>query len=315
MPLFRFRRLRDRTSETAAKTGAVFNRVVGGIFSKGELDEEFWESLEEALIVADVSMDTTVRLVGRVRDRARSEGAREPIAVRDILRDEVTDGLRSVDSAAEPLPDDQPTVVLVAGVNGVGKTTSIAKLAKAAKNEGRTVLLGAADTFRAGAIEQLREWGDRLDVEVIAHQAGGDPGAVAYDAMEAARARGVDLVLIDTAGRLHTKHNLMAELTKVSAIVDRQLGDYARRDLLMLDATTGQNGLLQAKAFHEAVSCDGVFLAKMDGTAKGGIILTIAGELNMPVWFIGTGETMDDLSTFDPRAFAEALISEPAGTM
>lgn len=258
-------------------------------------------------------MDTTMALVDRVRERAKKEQAAEPSAVRSILRDEIASLLTDVDSSQPDLiQDDRKTVVLIVGVNGVGKTTSIAKLAQAAKTDGRHVLLAAADTFRAGAIEQLQLWGDRVGVDVIAHKAGSDPGAVAYDALAAAKARDAELVLVDTAGRLHTRHNLMEEIKKVNRIVRREAGDYVCRALLVMDATTGQNGLLQARAFTEAVGCDGVFLTKLDGTAKGGIVLAIAGELKLPVWFIGTGEHVDDLSPFDPSRFANALIPEPA---
>jgi fused signal recognition particle receptor len=190
----------------------------------------------------------------------------------------------------------------------VGKTTSIAKLARAAQQEGRKVDLAAGDTFRAGAIEQLKTWGERLDIPVIAHQAGSDPGAVAFDAISAARARGADLVIVDTAGRLHTRHNLMEEVRKVRGVIDRQAAGFTVRSLLVIDGTTGQNGLAQARAFLGAVHCDGVVLTKLDGTAKGGIALAIAGELGLPVVFIGTGEQVDDLSAFDPDGFAAALV-------
>jgi fused signal recognition particle receptor len=198
------------------------------------------------------------------------------------------------------------------GVNGAGKTTSIAKLAHAAKSQGKSVLLAAADTFRAGAIEQIKTWGDRLDVDVIAHSAGGDPGAVAFDAIAAAKARNTDLLIVDTAGRMQTSRNLMAEIQKVGRIITREAGDYTRRSILVIDATTGQNGLSQAKSFKEAVGCDAVFLTKLDGSAKGGIVLSIAGDLGLPVWFIGTGERLEDISMFDPDEFAEALVPEPA---
>lgn len=289
----------------------MFSRLLGNVFARGELDDQFWEGLEEALILADVGVATSEKLVGVVRERARKADLKTPDAVRRLLRDEIAGTLNAAATGKERPPEDEKTVMLVVGVNGVGKTTSIAKLAHAAQVEGRTVMLAAADTFRAGAIEQIKTWGQRLGVEVIAHSAGADPGAVAFDAVAAARNRGADLVLVDTAGRLHTKHNLMQELKKVQGAVERQAGGYAKRVLLVIDGTTGQNGLVQAKAFGEAIGCDGVLLTKLDGTAKGGIVLAIAGELGLPVWFIGTGEKMDDLSEFDPDAFAEALIPEP----
>ena len=281
------------------------------MFSRGKLDDEFWDDLEEALIVSDVGMDTTVALIGRVRERAGAGKAKRAEDIRGLLREEIAILLRSAQEGNE-VPDDDRAVILMSGVNGAGKTTSIAKLAYAAKRQGKSVLLAAADTFRAGAIEQIKVWGDRLDVDVIAHSAGGDPGAVAYDAIKAAQARNTDLLIVDTAGRLQTSQNLMAEIKKVGRIVTREAGDYARRSILVIDATTGQNGLSQAKSFNEAVGCDAVFLTKLDGSAKGGIVLSIAGDLGLPVWFIGTGEGLEDISTFDPDAFAKALVPEPA---
>lgn len=301
-----------KTKEAASKTSGTFARLLGNVFSRGELDDEFWDGLEEALILADVGVATSEKLIAAVRERARQSEVKAPGKVRELLRGEIARTLKAAATGKEGPPEDQKAIILVVGVNGVGKTTSIAKLAYAAQAEGRTVLLAAADTFRAGAIEQIKTWGGRLGVEVIAHGAGADPGAVAFDAVVAARSRGIDLVLVDTAGRLHTKHNLMQELKKVHGAVERQATGYARRVLLVIDGTTGQNGLVQAKAFGDAIGCDGVVLTKLDGTAKGGIVLAIAGELGLPVWFIGTGEKMEDLSEFDPDAFAEALIPDQA---
>jgi len=200
---------------------------------------------------------------------------------------------------------------LVVGVKGAGKTTSIAKLVDVANKEGRNVMLAAADTFRAGAIEQIKIWGERLGVPVIAQNTGSDPGAVAFDALHAARARGVDLLIIDTAGRLHTTHNLMEELRKMHGIMQKNGTGFTERVLLVIDGTTGQNGLTQAKSFTESVQCDGVFLTKLDGTAKGGVALAISGELKLPIWFIGTGENSSDISAFDAEAFAGALLPDP----
>ncbi len=281
------------------------------MFGRRALDQSFWDELEEALIVSDVGATTAARLVQVVREKSEAEGLKEPEQVRARLRDEIARLLASP-ASVDLLPAGQPAVILVTGVNGAGKTTSIAKLARAAQKDGRTVVLAAADTFRAGAVEQIQLWGERLNVPVIAHRPGGDPGAVAFDAISAARARRADLVIVDTAGRLHTKHNLMEELRKVRAIVDRQSEGFLVRALLVIDGTTGQNGLAQAKAFLEAVRCDGVVLTKLDGTARGGIALAIAGELSLPVLFIGTGEDVDALSEFDPAAFAAALVPEPA---
>jgi len=256
-------------------------------------------------------MESTMNLVDRVRRRVKADGTSEPEAVRGILREEIIETLNSADASTD-VESDAKVIYLVTGVNGAGKTTSIAKLAHAAKSEGKSVLLAAADTFRAGAIEQLQTWGKRLEIDVIAHQAGGDPGAVAFDAIKAAHSRNVDVLFIDTAGRLQTSHNLMAELEKVGRIVEREGGDYEQRGILILDATTGQNGLVQAKSFGSAVRCDGVVLTKLDSTAKGGIVLAIAGDLKLPVWYIGTGESLDDISTFDPEAFARTLVPDAA---
>ena len=287
----------------------LWSRTIGAIFRRTALDDDFWDDLEESLIVADVGAVTTMELLDTLRDRASDEGVKEPEAVRLMLREEMIRRLSETGDGGV-LSDDVDTAVLIVGVNGAGKTTTIAKLAHTAMANDRKVLLAAADTFRAGAIEQLQVWGDRVGVDVIAHKAGGDPGAVTFDAMEAARARKVNLVVIDTAGRLHTQSNLMDELKKIRGVVARQSGDFDQRVLLVIDGTTGQNGLIQARSFTEAVECDGVILTKLDGTARGGIVLAIAGELGLPVLFIGTGETLDDLAVFDPDEFVDALIPE-----
>lgn len=267
--------------------------------------------MEEALVVSDVGVNTTMRLIDRLRDIVDEESLTEPDQVRVRMRSQIAEMLTD-SSDIDPFPTDKPVALLVVGVNGSGKTTSIAKLVRVATDEGQSVMLAAADTFRAGAIEQIKIWGDRLGVPVIAQQAGSDPGAVTFDALNAARARGVDLLIIDTAGRLHTTHNLMEELRKVRGIVEKNRGDFTERVLLVIDGTTGQNGLIQAKSFTESVQCNGVFLTKLDGTAKGGVALAIAGELGLPIWFIGTGEKATDMSAFDPEAFAEALLPDPA---
>ncbi len=248
-------------------------------------------------------------LIDHLRDIVDDESLKEPGQVRTHMRILISEML-SDSSGVDPIPDGEPVVLLVVGVNGAGKTTSIAKLVDVAKKEGQNVMLAAADTFRAGAIEQIKIWGDRLDVPVISQQAGSDPGAVAFDAINSARAREVDLLLIDTAGRLHTTHNLMEELRKVHGIVEKNSQGFTIRVLLVIDGTTGQNGLIQAKSFTEAVKCNGVFLTKLDGTAKGGVALAITGELGLPIWFIGTGEKSSDMSAFDAEAFAGALLPE-----
>ena len=250
-----------------------------------------------------------MELIDQLRDIVKVESIKEPDEVRVRMRSLIADLLKDI-SEIDPIPEGEPVVLLVVGVNGAGKTTSIAKLVDVARSEGQNVMLAAADTFRAGAIEQIKIWGDRLDVPVISQQAGSDPGAVAFDALNAARARNVDLLIIDTAGRLHTTHNLMEELRKIRGIVEKNGSGFTERTLLVIDGTTGQNGLMQAKSFTEAVNCNGVFLTKLDGTAKGGVALAIAGELGLPIWFIGTGEKSSDMSAFDSEAFATTLLPE-----
>ncbi len=309
--LLRLFRRKGKTESSSSKTGALWSRSIGALFRRTELDDDFWDELEESLVVADVGAVTTMELLDTLRDRASDEGLKEPAEVRSLLREEMATRLREA-GAGNALSEDMDAAILIVGVNGAGKTTTIAKLAHTAKANDRKVILAAADTFRAGAIEQLQAWGERVGVDVIAHQAGGDPGAVTFDAMEAARARNANTVIIDTAGRLHTRSNLMQELKKVRGIVARQAGDFEQRVLLVIDGTTGQNGLAQARSFTEAVECDGVILTKLDGTARGGIVLAIAGELGLPVLFIGTGETLDDLAVFDPDEFIDALLPEAA---
>ena len=251
------------------------------MFNRSDIDDDFWEQLEEALIVSDVGLKTTMRMLDKIQAQVDEQSISEPSDVKALMREEISTMLKDR-SEVEPIPSDIPVVLLVVGVNGSGKTTSIAKMVKTAKDEGRNVMLAAADTFRAGAIEQINIWGERLGVPVISHRPGSDPGAVAFDALNAARARSVDLLIIDTAGRLHTTHNLMEELRKVRGIVEKNSGDFAERVLLVIDGTTGQNGLIQARSFTDAVQCDGVFLTKLDGTARGGVALSISVELGLP---------------------------------
>lgn len=272
------------------------------------IDEVFWERLEEILIVADVGVQTSVKLIDRMRAVVQEKKISEPADVTAILKDEISSmlsrsaaGLRA---AAVP-----PTVIMVVGVNGSGKTTSIGKLAWQLKNEGKKVMLGAADTFRAAAIDQLGVWADRVGVEMVRHAEGSDPAAVAFDAVSAAKARAADVLIVDTAGRLHSKINLMEEIKKVRRVMRRQMPDAPHEVLLVLDATTGQNALQQARTFGEAVDVTGIVLAKLDGTAKGGIVLAIADELDVPVKFIGLGERLEDLRPFDAQAFLDALFA------
>ena len=298
----------EKTERAVEKSRTAWFGGVAALFRRGRLDEALWDDLEELLISADVGVATTGRLLDRVRDRVRAEGIIEPGAALDVLKEEMVGVLERAISGDPPDLEASSMVLIVVGVNGGGKTTSIAKLAHRYVEGGRSVLLAAADTYRAAAIDQLQAWGSRLNVEVVAHQPGADPGAVAFDSLRAARARSTDVVIIDTAGRLHTKANLMEELKKVLRVVDRE-GSGTRAVLLTLDATTGQNGVIQARSFMEAVSCDGVFLSKLDGTAKGGVVLAIADELGLPVLYIGTGEGPTDMAAFDPREYVETLLT------
>ncbi len=296
-----------KTSESSQETRRSWTNVVGSVFRRSQIDADFWEDLEEALIVADVGMTTSMELVEKIQDEAKWRGAHTPDTVYELLRAEISDMLADDDSAAG-FDDDGPVAVMVVGVNGSGKTTSIGKLVQAAKSDGRVPLIAAADTFRAGAISQLEIWAERTDTMFVSSSAGADPGSVVYDALNAAKSRKADFVVIDTAGRLHTAHNLMEELKKMRRILDRHTDDFAPRVLLVIDGNTGQNGVTQAKLFSEAVGCDGVILTKLDSTAKGGVILAIRGEMGLPVRYIGTGEGVDDFAVFDPRAFAETIL-------
>jgi fused signal recognition particle receptor len=271
------------------------------------IDDETWDDLEETLLLADVGLPTTARLLDAVRDRARQAGIRDADDLAPLLEAEITDELAEQPDRALHTNPGQASVWLLVGVNGVGKTTTAAKLADARHRAGERVLLVAADTFRAAAAEQLEAWGDRVGVTVLRGQEGGDPASVVFDALQAAGARGVDLVLVDTAGRMHTKRNLMEELKKIRRIVER-FPDALTEVLLVLDATTGQNGLVQSREFTDAVGVTGVALTKLDGTAKGGIVLAVEADLGVPVKLIGVGETAADLVAFDPAAFAAALV-------
>jgi len=278
------------------------------LFDRATLDDDVWDELEELLISADVGVNTTKKLIERVKRRVAEEKIKEGSLAREALQKEMIDILK-VSPAEKSGNSSQPEVILVIGVNGGGKTTSIAKLAYLFKSEGKEVILAAADTFRAAAIDQLKQWGERLKVDVVAHQPDADPGAVVFDAIEAARSRQVPVVLVDTAGRLHTKFNLMEELKKIKRVATKVDASAPHQVILVLDATTGQNGLSQAKYFAEAVGVTGVFLAKLDSTAKGGIVLAICDELKIPVQFIGVGEKLEDMAPFDAESFVEALCA------
>jgi fused signal recognition particle receptor len=293
--------------DSLTKTRRSFFGQITGLLSGGQITEETWEDLEALLVQADVGVNTTMLLVDRLRDYVSKGKARNAQDVQDALRDEL---LALLGSPPSMRIDETRllTLVLVVGVNGSGKTTTIAKLAKHYQDRGRKVMLAAADTFRAAAVDQLKIWGDRVDVPVIAHQPGADPGAVVYDAIRASQSRKADLLIVDTAGRLHTKYNLMEELRKVHGVASKRVHQAPHETLLVLDATTGQNALSQARHFKDAVDVTGVIVAKLDGTAKGGVVFAVAQELALPVRFIGTGETMDDLAPFDAEAFVEGLF-------
>jgi len=271
-----------------------------------ELGEEFYEQLEENLILADVGMDVAVDAVEQLRKRAYKEKLVGADAVKQALREILAEKLNVGDTALDV--STKPSVVLIIGVNGVGKTTSIGKLGHRLKSEGKKILFCAGDTFRAAAADQLEIWANRAGVDIVRQHEGADPGAVLFDGLQAAKARGTDVVLCDTAGRLHNKQNLMNELAKMRKIIDRETPDSVKETLLVLDATTGQNGLIQARHFKETAGLTGIILTKLDGTAKGGIVIAIAQELQVPVKFVGLGEGIDDLQPFDAMEFLEAMI-------
>ena len=300
---------KERIEQAVGRTRQIWFRRMTRVFQRSQIDDAMWDELEELLFSADVGASTTMKLLDQLRAHVAENGLTAPAEAFSALKSEMT-SLLTVGEVAQTIePEGRPLVLLLAGVNGVGKTTSIAKLASLYQSQGRQVLLGAGDTFRAAAIEQLQAWGERLGLDVIAHRQGADPGAVAFDTVQAGRSRGVDVVIIDTAGRIHTRSNLMQELTKIRDVIGRQVAEGSLRVILTMDATTGQNGLVQARAFTDTIHCDGVFLAKLDGTAKGGVVLAIADELRLPVLFIGTGEQPDDIAMFDPRDFVDGLFS------
>ena len=277
--------------------------IFSGFFS---VDEDFFEELEENLILSDMGMDTTLEAVETLRERVKANKIKEPEEVKACLREILVEML-DVGSTELDLTD-KPAVILMIGVNGVGKTTTIGKIGAQLRHQGKKVLFCAADTFRAAAAEQLTIWAERAGVDIVKQHEGADPAAVVFDATSAAKARRSDVVLVDTAGRLHNKQNLMNELNKISRVVDRELPGAAKETLLVLDATTGQNGLIQAKQFQQAAGITGIVLTKLDGTAKGGIAIAIAKELGVPVKYAGVGEGIDDLKPFDAMDFAQALI-------
>ena len=299
----------DRLKEglTKAKQG-ITDRIDDVLKSYTKVDEDLLEELEEILITADVGVNTTMNIIDSLRNNIKSKGITDPLAVREELKLIVEEILTYENSKLDV--ETSPTIILMVGVNGVGKTTTIGKLANRYKQEGKKVLLAAGDTFRAAAIEQLEVWSTRSNVDIIKHQEGADPGAVIFDAIKAAKARKVDLLICDTAGRLHNKTNLMNELGKVFKIVDKEFKEAKKEVLLVVDATTGQNAVSQAKTFKEVADITGIVLTKLDGTAKGGVVLAVKSEVDVPVKLIGVGEKVEDLQDFDAKAFSDALFGK-----
>ena len=298
----------DRLKKGLAKTRETFtNKIEKLIIGYADIDDDLLDELEETLIMSDVGVKTTERLMADVRKGIKKKDINTPEDLKPFLAEKISEIL-STGSDETRIASAGPTVLLVIGVNGVGKTTTIGKLAAYYKEQGKSVMLAAADTFRAAAIDQLQIWGDRTGVPVIRHEEGSDPAAVAFDAVKAARARSIDVLIIDTAGRLHTKSNLMEELKKINRVIQREIAEAPHETLLVLDATTGQNAISQADLFQKAAAITGIVLTKLDGTAKGGVIIGLKSELSMPVKWIGIGEGVDDLRPFIAKDFARALF-------
>ena len=301
-----FEKLKDGLTKTR---NDISGKIDGVLNSYKKIDEELFEDLEEVLITADVGANTTMELIDRLRDRIKKEKTKDPIEVKELLKDEIRKLMKESVADNSLIIDPSPAVILVVGVNGVGKTTTIGKLSHNFKNQGKKVLIAAGDTFRAAAIEQLKEWSDRSGSEFIAHTEGADPAAVIYDGIQAAKARKSDVLICDTAGRLHNKSNLMNELNKIFRIVEREYGDATKEILLVLDATTGQNAINQAKVFKEVANITGIALTKLDGTAKGGVVIALQAELHLPIKLIGVGEGIEDLQEFNVDDFVEAIFN------
>lgn len=298
-----FSKLKNGLTKTRDHLKSGMDSIFSGF---SEIDEDFYEELEEILIMSDIGVVTTEKILDNLREKVKEEKIKEISVCRQLLMDSIKEQMQVGETAYEF--EKKQSVVLLIGVNGVGKTTSVGKLAGQLKAQGKKVILAAADTFRAAAIDQLTEWSNRAGVEMIAGQEGGDPAAVVYDAVNAAKARKADVLICDTAGRLHNKKNLMEELRKINGIIDREFPDAHRETLVVLDGTTGQNALAQAKQFGEVADITGIVLTKLDGTAKGGIAIAIQSEMNIPVKYIGIGEQIDDLQKFDADAFVDALF-------
>ena len=298
-----FEKIKKGLSKTRESVGSMITGVFTGF---SQIDDDFYDELEESLILADMGVETTMSAVERLRKTVKEQHLKTPEEAKEALKDILTDMLLVEDKSVNP--GGKPSVILVIGVNGVGKTTTIGKLATRYQKEGKNVLLVAADTFRAAAADQLEIWAGRAGVSIVRQNEGADPASVVFDGIRAAKARGTDVILIDTAGRLHNKQNLMNELNKISRIVERELPEAQREVLLVLDGTTGQNGLIQAKQFKEIAGVTAIALTKLDGTAKGGIVIGVADSLQIPVKFIGVGEQAEDLMPFEAREFVEALL-------
>ncbi len=300
-----FARLKEGLTKTRNSINESFNQLFSGFSS---IDEDFYDELEETLIMADLGLDTTERIIDNLKDMVKKNHIKEVEACRELVINIIKEQMLVEDSAYDF--EDQKTVMLIIGVNGVGKTTSIGKLAAQYKKRGKRVMMCAADTFRAAAIDQLKTWANRAGVEIISQQEGSDPAAVTYDAVKAAAARDVDILLVDTAGRLHNKKNLMDELAKMKRIIEKEYGEAHLETLIVLDGSTGQNALEQARQFSTVTKIDGIILTKLDGTAKGGIAIAIQSELSVPVKYIGVGEQIDDLQKFDPESYVNALFAD-----
>ena len=294
-----FQKIIDGLRKTKQQIGFKLNEL----FKRGIFDEDFYEELEYILLASDVGEDTTIDIIDELRERMRQDRVSDAKQANQYLKDVMCDIL-----GEEKLVFDTPCVIMVAGVNGVGKTTTIGKLANIFVKKGKSVVIAAADTFRAAASEQLEVWANRAKVRIIKHEEGSDPAAVVFDAVQSAKSRGTDIVLVDTAGRLHNKKNLMDELSKINRVVDREFPQADRKNLIVLDATTGQNAIQQVDVFNEAIDIDGIVLTKLDGTAKGDVVLAIKHDMDIPVYFVGVGEGIDDLMEFDAASYVEGII-------
>ena len=290
------------------KTRKNITEKINAVFSSFKtIDDDMFDELEEIMITSDIGVETSMKIIEKLKDKVKKENIKDPLEVLEFLKQEI---MTIMGEEVEPIGNVSPQIIVVIGVNGVGKTTSVGKIAHRLKSSGKKVLIAAGDTFRAAAMEQLEVWSNRVGVDIIKHQEGADPAAVIYDAINSAKSRKTDVIICDTAGRLHNKKNLMEELKKIFRVIEREYPEAHREVLLVLDATTGQNAIVQAKVFKEAAEIDGIVLTKLDGTAKGGIVIAIKSELDIPVKLIGVGEQIDDLQDFNPKDFVNALFSE-----